>query len=56
MLMGRSDGYYSVDEARQLFESIASTRKELVFYDSGHRMPPEYAAKAVSWLLQYLKE
>jgi len=55
MLMGRTDDYYSVDEARQLFESIASPKKELVFYDSGHRMPPEYAAKAVSWLIQYLK-
>ena len=55
MLMGRSDEYYTVDEARRVFESIPSPRKELVFYDSGHRMPPEYAAKAVSWLVQYLK-
>lgn len=55
MLMGRSDEYYTVDEARQLFETIASPRKELVFYESGHRMPPDYAAKAVSWLMQYLK-
>ena len=54
MLMGRSDEYYTVDEARQLFESIAGANKELVFYDSGHRMPPEYAAKAVDWLLKYL--
>ena len=55
MLMGRTDEYYTVDEARQLFETIASPRKELVFYDSGHRMPAEYAAKAVGWLVQYLK-
>ena len=34
---------------------VGSPRKELVFYDSGHRMPPEYAVKAVSWLVQYLK-
>jgi alpha-beta hydrolase superfamily lysophospholipase len=55
MLMGRNDEYYSVEDARQVFESISSPRKELVFYDSGHRMPPEYAAKAISWLAQYLK-
>ena len=55
MLMGRTDEYYTVDEARQVFESLPSPRKELVFYESGHRMPPEYAAKAVSWLVQYLK-
>jgi dienelactone hydrolase len=55
MLMGRSDEYYTVEEARQLFASIASPRKELVFYEGGHRMPPEYAAKAVGWLLDGLR-
>lgn len=55
MLMGRNDGYYTMEEARELFATVASPRKELVFYDSGHRMPPEYAAKAVDWLTRYLK-
>jgi dienelactone hydrolase len=55
MLMGRNDEYYTVEDARQVFESIPSPRKELVFYDSGHRMPPEYAARAISWLAQYLQ-
>jgi len=55
MLMGRSDDYYTVDDARRLFETIASPAKDLVFYDSGHRMPAAYAEKAVAWLLQYLK-
>lgn len=55
MLMGRTDGWYSVAEAQQLFDLLPTPRKELVFYDVGHRLPPEYAAKAVGWLVAHLR-
>lgn len=55
MLMGRTDGFYSVSDAQQLYDLIPSPRKELVFYDTGHRLPPEYADRAVAWLKNYLR-
>jgi dienelactone hydrolase len=55
MLMGRTDGFYTVDDARQLFAAIPSSRKDLVIYDSGHRLPPEYAPRAVEWLRTHLR-
>ena len=55
MLMGRTDSFYSEQDAQQLLALIKSPRKELQFYDSGHRLPPEYAARGVEWLKTYLK-
>jgi dienelactone hydrolase len=55
MLMGRKDSYYTIDEAQQLFELVDSPTKELVFYDSGHILPDDFATKAVEWFLQHLK-
>jgi len=55
MLMGRTDGFYSVEDAQQLFALIRSPVKELGIYDSGHRLPAEYATRAVSWLTTHLK-
>ncbi len=56
MLMGRTDKYYTVEEAEQLFNSIKSHRKELVFYEAGHRLPAEYASRAADWFRKYLKQ
>jgi dienelactone hydrolase len=55
MLMGRTDGFYSVSDAQQLFDLLPTARKELVLYDSGHRLPPEYASRGVAWLKNYLR-
>jgi len=56
MLMGRTDeGYYSVEDAEQLFAIIASPRKELEIYDAGHRLPAEYAGRAARWLQTHLE-
>jgi dienelactone hydrolase len=55
MLMGRTDGFYTVADAQRLFELIPSPRKDIVFFDSGHRLPPEYATRAVEWLTTYLR-
>lgn len=54
MLMGKQDQYYTVDQARRLFDIVAATRKELTFYDSGHMLPPEWTGKAAAWLIKYL--
>lgn len=55
MLMARKDNFYKVEEAQQLFEAIKGQQKELVFYDTNHRPPVEYANKAVDWFKKYLK-
>jgi dienelactone hydrolase len=52
--MGRTDPFYTVEDARQLYSAIPSARKELVLYDAGHQLPPEYAPKAVEWLRDHL--
>jgi dienelactone hydrolase len=55
MLMGRSDSFYSASEAELLLEMIEGRPKELTFYDSGHRLPEEYVAKARQWFEGHLK-
>jgi fermentation-respiration switch protein FrsA (DUF1100 family) len=52
--MGRADPLYSAADAQQLHDLIPDERKELVWYDSGHRLPPEYARAAVGWLREHL--
>ena len=54
MLMGRTDGFYSAADAQQLHDLIPSPQKSLVFFDSGHRLPPEYGPRAVEWLKTHL--
>jgi fermentation-respiration switch protein FrsA (DUF1100 family) len=55
MLMGESDEFYSTSEAALLLEMIEGGPKELIFYDSGHRLPEQYVAKAQEWFERHLK-
>ena len=55
MLMGRLDQLYSKDDAQQLYNLIPGPIKELVFYDTGHQLPPEYTTKAANWHKEHLK-
>ena len=56
MLMGRNDDFnYTVDEAQALYDLIEGESKELVFYDSGHRLPGEHVSKALEWFKKHLK-
>jgi predicted esterase len=55
MLMGRSDPSYSASEAELLLNMIEGRPKELAFYDSGHRLPEEYVARARQWFERHLK-
>jgi dienelactone hydrolase len=54
ILLGRSDPIYSADAIEPFFASIDSRDKELVWYDSGHRLPPEHIDRAVTWFVAHL--
>jgi dipeptidyl aminopeptidase/acylaminoacyl peptidase len=56
MLMGRNDEFNcTVEEARSLYNLIEGESKELVFYDSGHRLPEEHVSKVLKWFKNYLE-
>jgi dienelactone hydrolase len=55
MQMGRNDPSCTVEQAQRLYDLIPGSKKELVFYDSGHRLPVEYVSKAAAWLQEGLK-
>jgi predicted esterase len=56
MLMGRNDtGQCTVEEAKARYDLIEGESKELVFYESGHRLPEEHISKATEWLRNHLK-
>jgi dienelactone hydrolase len=55
MIMGRSDPFYTVAEAQELYRFVASERKELAFYDGGHQMLDSEVPRVVAWLTKYLK-
>lgn len=53
MLMGRCDPNYTVEQAQQFHDLIPGAQKELVFYDCGHRLSPEYIPKTVKWFVKH---
>jgi hypothetical protein len=56
MLMGRNDEFnYTGEEARALCYLIEGESKEIVFYDSGHRLPEVHVSTAVKWFKNHLK-
>ncbi len=54
MLMGRKDQFYTEDQANSLFSAVPGNAKAIQFFDSGHSLPVEYAAKATQWLKKNL--
>jgi len=54
LLMGRTDPSYTVQEAEKLHQLITSPTKELVLYESGHRLPAAHVEKAVAWIKDHL--
>ena len=56
MFMGNKDQFYTMHEARQLYDQIPITQKEFVEYDIGHEPPIEYVEKVTNWFLKYLKQ
>lgn len=56
MLVGENDKYnYSMEDARQLYNLINSDSKDLIIYESGHKLPVEWTNKANDWMIKYLK-
>lgn len=55
MLMGKNDPTYTVDSAEHLFKNISSKTKEIIWFESGHSLPPEWSIEAVKWFKTYLK-
>lgn len=56
MLMGNTDQRnYTKEEAQQLHDFIRSDSKDLVFYESGHKLPTEWTKRATEWMEKYLR-
>ena len=53
MLMGKTDPFITVEEAREFYNQIPLEDKTLKFYDSGHELPPNYINDVISWLIQH---
>ena|GEM_PF-339796 len=54
MIMGTTDEMCSLDQARGLYAFIDSSKKELIFIDGGHRLPPDYVPHAIEWIRKHL--
>ena len=54
MLRAKRDEYCPLEDTQELYELLKSPTKEIVFYDSTHRIPKEYAPKATEWFKKYL--
>ena len=55
LLVGSRDSWYSIAEARMFLDLIPGPTKEIQVYDSGHRLPAEYAARASEWFRKHLE-
>ena len=56
MFMGNKDTYwYSMEEARQVFDMIPIKNKEFVEYNTGHEPPKEYVSMTADWFVKNLK-
>jgi predicted esterase len=56
MLMGKNDtGQCTEEEAQARFDLIKGEFKELVFYESGHRLPKEHVSKATKWFQRHIR-
>lgn len=54
MLMGKSDPFYSEADANLALGMIEGNPKELVWFESDHRLPAEYIRKSVTWFETHL--
>jgi dienelactone hydrolase len=54
MLMGRQDSYYTAQHVDDVYRSLGSKSKHLIWYDVGHRLPEDYASAAADWFRRHL--
>ena len=55
MLLGRDDTMATREGAEQLLALLPSGAKQLLWYDSGHKLPVAYVPDAVAWLVTHLQ-
>lgn len=55
MLMGLSDTMCHQQHARQLLDLVPSTRKDLILFDAGHKLPTDYVVDALDWMEEHLR-
>lgn len=56
ILAAKNDDFNcTVNEAKQLFELISGDSKEIMFFESGHSLPPKHSTEVVDWFAKYLK-
>ena len=53
--IGRSDWLSSPEDAETLKALLRSEHGKLIFYDAGHKLPPQFAADAARWLIERLR-
>lgn len=53
MLMGKTDFFITMDEAREFYKRISIDDKKLKFYESGHELPTNYISDVISWITQH---
>lgn len=54
MFMGNKDPFYTMKEARQLYDMIPLPKKEFVEYPTGHTLTIEYVGLVNDWFLKNL--
>jgi dienelactone hydrolase len=55
MMMGKTDQFYSIEQAQWLYSLVPGNDKALHLFDSGHSLPVEYTSQSVKWLTSTLK-
>jgi dienelactone hydrolase len=55
MFMGNKDDFYTMKEARQLYDMIPIKNKEFVEYNTGHEVTVEYVTLVTDWFVKNLK-
>lgn len=55
MLMGRQDGMGEAPRVKASYEQyIQGPNTKLIWFESGHKLPPEYVKDAMAWLKEHL--
>ena len=54
ILVGRADPFITVKQARELHRMLATKKKDLIFFEGGHEVPPRATEDALNWLTAHL--
>lgn len=54
MIMGSTDEMCTPDHANELFAMLETTKKDLIFIDAGHKLPPDWVEHGIGWIRKHL--